>query len=261
MNKIGVILQKEWLELRQERTLILTTLLVPALFTAMPIGMMLILRNTKDDDIMELQAFIQAGGLSGMSVEEIGQVVLGQVFAMLFLIIPMMLPSTIAAYSIVGEKTRRTLEPLLAAPITITDLLTGKTLAALIPSLLMTWLWGLVFIAGMRLLTTSQEVFERIITPGWLILWLACAPVLALICVILTVAISSRATDPRSAQQSASVVILPLMLLLMGQLFGLQVLSPAFAIGATVIVTLIAVTALWFAIRFFRRDTILKRWT
>lgn len=260
MKRIMILLNKEWLELRQERTLVLTTIFVPALLTFLPLVTMFFIRDVSDDDILEFTAFIQSSGLSEYSVPELGQILIGQAFGMIFLIIPIMLPSTIAAYSIVGEKIRRTLEPLLATPITVIELLVGKTLAALLPTVLITWFWGIVYIVGMRLLTTSPDVFAHIITPGWLILWLLCAPMLALIAVVFTVLISSRASDPRSAQQNASILILPLMLLIAGQLFGLQVLSANFALIATAVAALIAGGAMWLAVRVFHRDTILKRW-
>lgn len=260
MKRILILLNKEWLELRQERMLVLTTLFVPALLTFLPLAVMFFIRDVSDDDILEFSAFIQSSGLSDYSVQELGQILVGQSFGMIFLIIPLMLPSTIAAYSIVGEKTRRTLEPLLATPITVIELLAGKTLAALLPSVLVTWLWGVVYMVGMRLLTTSPDVFAHIVTPGWLILWLLCAPMLALIAVVFTVLVSSRASDPRSAQQNASILILPLMLLVAGQLFGLQVLSASFALIATAFAAVIAGVAMWLAVRVFHRDTILKRW-
>ena len=41
----------------------------------------------------------------------------------------------LAAHAIVGEKQARTLEPLLATPITTTELLVAKVLGALVPTL------------------------------------------------------------------------------------------------------------------------------
>ena len=52
---------------------------------------------------------------------------------------PLMVPVTIAAYSIVGEKITRSLEPLLATPVTTTELLLGKGLAAALPGVGTAW--------------------------------------------------------------------------------------------------------------------------
>ena len=51
-------------------------------------------------------------------------------FLILFMLMPLIIPVSIAAYSIVGEKTTRSLEPLLATPVTTAELLVGKSLAA-----------------------------------------------------------------------------------------------------------------------------------
>src|SRR6185369_9700993 len=76
--------------------------------------------------------------LAGMNEQEAGQAIMGQAFSSMFLLMPMILPSIIAAYSIVGEKTNHTLEPLLATPVKTWELLAGKMLASLIPSILLT---------------------------------------------------------------------------------------------------------------------------
>ena len=51
----------------------------------------------------------------------------------MFMLIPLFIPVNIAAYSIVGEKTTHSLEPLLATPISTGELLAGKNLASVIP--------------------------------------------------------------------------------------------------------------------------------
>ena len=92
---------------------------------------------------------------------------MGQAFSSMFLLMPMILPSIIAAYSIVGEKTNHTLEPLLATPVKTWELLTAKMLASFIPSMVLTWLAGSIFVVGVRAGATSVRVFNAIVSPGW----------------------------------------------------------------------------------------------
>src|SRR5439155_27339678 len=54
--------------------------------------------------------------------------------------IPALVPSFVAAYSVVGERQQGTLEPVLTTPIRREELLLGKALAALLPSLLVAYL-------------------------------------------------------------------------------------------------------------------------
>jgi ABC-type Na+ efflux pump permease subunit len=47
--------------------------------------------------------------------------------------IPALVPATLAAYAVVGERQQGTLEPVLSTPIRREELLLGKALAVLIP--------------------------------------------------------------------------------------------------------------------------------
>ena len=261
MHKIGVILRKEWLELRQDRTLLFSTLLPPLLLTLMPIGAAFAQRGTPDSDTAELGIVTADPTLAGLSNLELGQAVIGKQFALLFLLLPLIIPSIIAAYSIVGEKSKRTLEPLLAAPLRTSELLLGKALAALIPAVAVTWVCGAVFVAGMAWVALSPRVLAAIVTPAWLILVLLCAPLLALIAIAASVAISSRVNDPRTAQQLSGFVVVPIAVIFFGQLAGMLVFSTALSLIAAAVLALVAALSTWSAARLFQRETILTKWT
>ncbi len=66
----------------------------------------------------------------------------------IFVVLATVLPSTIAAYSIVGEKVEKTLEPLLATPTTDGEILLGKSIASFIPPILSTWAGASIFMAS-----------------------------------------------------------------------------------------------------------------
>ena len=56
-----------------------------------------------------------------------------------FLLIPAMVPMAIATQSVIGEKTARSLEPQLATPLEVSELLIGKALSAAAPAVVATW--------------------------------------------------------------------------------------------------------------------------
>ena len=58
---------------------------------------------------------------------------------MLFLLTPITGAMALAAHAVVGEKQARTLEPLLATPITTFELLVAKVLGALLPTLVISF--------------------------------------------------------------------------------------------------------------------------
>jgi ABC-2 type transport system permease protein len=264
MRNLSVLLQKEWLEYTRQRGLLFSSLAVPLLLTVVAIGVMIGVRAapTAGDNADVARQLMQVNpALAGMSLEDASQAVMGQTFSTMFLLIPLILPSIIASYCVVGEKLNRTLEPLLATPVETWELLAGKILAALIPSMVLTWACGALYIASVWVSARSPRVFAAIVSPGWLTVFLACTPLLALIAIAVMVAVSSRVNDPRTAQQFSAWVIVPFLGVFFGQLTGVLVLSPPIALGAAGVLVLVAGLAVWGATRIFQREVILTRWT
>jgi ABC-2 type transport system permease protein len=119
----------------------------------------------------------------------------------------------------------------------------------------------MVFIVGMNLLAMSTRVFNAVVSPGWLISLALTTPLLGLITVALTVAVSSRVNDPRTAQQISVIMIIPVMLVFFGQATGLLILSPVLALVGAAVLGVIAVFTVWLAGRVFQRERILTRWS
>ncbi|MDQ2915066.1 MAG: ABC transporter permease subunit [Chloroflexota bacterium] len=258
MKKALIVLEKEWLELRLQRGLLLATLFLPPLITGLAlIGFFLAGK-------VPASAIPQGGPLPpefvGLAPREIGQAIIGKQFSILFLLLPIFIPSVLASYAIVGEKRERTLEPVLATPIRTWELLLGKVLAALIPALAITIASATLFVAGILAFAVTDRIREIIVTPGWILAVLVDTPLLALIGVALIVVLSSRVNDPRTAQQISAVLVVPVLGLLFGQLAGVIVLGPALALGIGAALAAIAVATLWVASRLFQREVILTRW-
>jgi ABC-2 type transport system permease protein len=263
MHNITVLLHKEWLEFKQQRALLLSIIFVPLLLTLIPLIALFAIGlgpSAGNPDEFTRELMMRNPALAGMSESEAAQSVMGQAFSSMFLLMPMILPSIIAAYSIVGEKTNRTLEPLLATPIKTWELLTAKMLASLIPSLALTWLAGLVFIIGVAVAALSQRVFAAVVSPGWLTVLALCTPLLALIAIAAMVAISSRVSDPRTAQQFSAWVVVPFLAVFFGQIAGVLILSPLIAIVAAIMLAVIAGLAVWGVTALFQREVILTKW-
>ncbi len=253
-----MIVAKEWREIVAQRALLSSLVVMPALFALLPIGLLATLPELGDEDRSSLAGL--ASKYSGFTTRELTELAIGQQFGLMLLLLPQLVPAVLAAQSIVGEKVRKTLEPLLATPITTTELLLGKCLSALIPAVGITWLAGGTFALGMASLTSSERVFHAIITPSWLFVLIGSSPLLALIAIALTVLISSRVSDPRAAQQLSALLVLPLVGALAAQAMGVLVLGPAVAAGVLVGLCALALVVLRIAVRMFQREAILTRW-
>lgn len=263
MNKIWEIVLKEWGEVFKNGFVLFTVAFLPLMFTAMPLFILNSMVNGGDisgasgfSDMPE--AFGQVCG--GLSDAECGQVFIVTQFLVLFLIMPIMIPVTFASYSIVGEKTTRTLEPLLATPVTTIELLSGKALAAGIPAMAATWGAYILFGVGASFITTSQAVVQILLKPHWLMAIFALGPLLSIAGISLAVMISSRVNEPRVAEQLSALVVLPVMALFMGQSFGLIQVNQDIIIWMILGLFGIDIALLYFASKLFQRETILTRW-
>jgi len=226
---------------------------------------MLFIFNTVDEDMSSMntgseqltQLFSEI--CSGLSETDCLQVYTLSLFMFMFMIIPVAIPVTIAAYSIVGEKTTHSLEPLLATPIKTSELLLGKALAAVIPAILATWLAYFIFLIGTYFLV-SDAVFRQILDPMWILAIFVVGPLLALLAVCTSLMISSRTTDPRVAEQLSALIVLPLILVVIGQSLGLILINSQVILFIGVIVAVLDVIMVIMTVQLFGRETILTRW-
>src|SRR4051812_28757560 len=180
-NRVLLVVRKEWLDLSRQRSLLVSTLVPPIIFAILPIvvfyftGVATTTIAGVEKGAPPLAARL-GPTFAGMSDREVTQALAGQEFSLLMLLLPAILPSIISSYSVVGEKTERTLEPVLATPIHTWEFLMGKCLTALVPSVLITWLLGIIFVIGVYALAISQRVIEATISPGWVIALLLATP-------------------------------------------------------------------------------------
>lgn len=261
MNKVIEIIRKEWAEVFKNKVVFFTTAFMPLLFTAMPLIILgTVLKGGDPSDVMntipeDLSAF--CGNISEM---ECGQLVVVSQFIILFLIIPVIVPVMITSYSIVGEKTARTLEPLLATPITTIELLAGKALAAAIPALGATWIGFSIFAIGAYMMTKSETILNALLDPSYLIMLFILGPLLSITGISIAVMVSSRSNDPRVAEQLSAFVVLPVMALFIGQTAGWIQINGQMVFWLIFIMLLIDIVLMYFAAQLFERETILTRW-
>ncbi len=145
--------------------------------------------------------------------------------AAMYLLLPLMVVTTIAADSFAGEKERKTLEALLYTPTTDWELLLGKLLSALLPALGITWGGFLVYAVMANL--SAWPVMGRVFFPTteWVILAVWVAPAVAALGLGAMVLISSRARTFQSANQLSALVILPILMLGGAGLMGVMFIS------------------------------------
>lgn len=262
MDKVTTIIRKEWSEVFKNKIVFFSVLFLPLILAVLPLGMLLFFNQAEgmESELNDPEILALAGQMCvGLDMADCTLVYMLNIFVMLFMILPVSIPVTIAAYSIVGEKATRSLEPLLATPITTAELLGAKIAAAVFPAIAATWLAFGVFLTGAWLLT-PPEVFSQFFSAHWLLAIFVVAPLLTLLSSCIAVILSSRVTDPRVAEQLSAVVILPIMLLVIGQSVGLILIDRQIMLLLAGIVLVLDIVVLYLAVRLFQRETILTRW-
>jgi ABC-2 type transport system permease protein len=262
MNKIKAIIIKEWREVFKNKFVFFTVSFLPLMITAIPLAMLYFAGGS--DDFLAVSTAdlpptfgVLCGELDG------GDCMLYYIitqFILLFMMVPVIVPMTIASYSIVGEKTMRTLEPLLVTPVSTLEILVGKGLAGVIPAVLTTWAGYLLYATGAHLMVNNPNVVSKLFDPLWMIAIFVLGPLLSIMGVSIAVMVSSRVNDPRVAEQISGVFVLPVVGLFIGQTTGYILVNQQFILWMTGIVFILDVILFYFAVQIFQRETILSRW-
>jgi ABC-2 type transport system permease protein len=240
-DRVREIVLKDLSELRANRSTLISLVIFPVflLFSA----------------LAQVQSAVAGASPGGADLRDaiLGQTVLAS--SLLMLIAPL-IAVVVGSTGIILEKTNRSLEPLLADPISDSELLWGKALAPLIPALATGYAAFLVlFVAGDAI---AWRTLGGPLYPSIFVLYqmFVLMTLLALIGTFSTVIISSRAKDIRAAQQISMLVVLPVVaaaivgIALAGTSAGLMgVLTVALGLSVGLVVRI--------AIRRFHRESIL----
>src|SRR5688500_2812033 len=221
-HRITAVIENEWAQLTRSKIIIFTTLVPPVLLVAVAL-MLLFLSSLLDADTMlaspDITAFLAANDIAVATLSD-GDAVRAAIlspFLVLFQMIPLVVPITIASYTIIGEKQSRSLEALLATPIQTWELLVGKALAAALPGILVSWYSFSIFAIAARFVVSDTLYGRLVVGPTWMLTITIITPLLTFLAVGLGIIISSRVRDAQSAQQLGSLVILALVGTLVAQ--------------------------------------------
>jgi ABC-2 type transport system permease protein len=258
MKKVWVIVRKEWSEIFKNKYVLLSITLLPMVLVAIPLVFLFITGNP-DAKISGLDDLASSPSFAGMDPRAAAQILLVQQFMFYFLMIPLLVPTYVASYSIIGEKQQRTLEPLLATPMTVTELLLGKSLSALIPAVGVTWFGYAVYVIISRFLT-SFAVWKYIVSPIWVGAILLLGPLLGILAINVAVMVSSRVNDIRVAEQISGMVVIPVVLVGVPLTAAKMLISWPMFLAGLLVVLAVDIVLLIIAVRLFERETILTRW-
>jgi ABC-2 type transport system permease protein len=232
-TRVSAVIRKELTDYRRKRSIVVTMIVMPLLFLVEPIVSIFVDPPTEAPPAMD--KFV--------------------VLPLLYmLLIAVVTPSTLAAFTVVGEREQGTLEPLLTTPLREQELILGKSAAVLIPSVALCYtIYGLFLLAVEA--SAKRDVAAAVFhdRPTLLALFVF-APLVAGWAVVVGLAVSVRATEVRVAQQLGMLASFPMIVVIILLISG--VIHPTFAAAAEYAVGIFVVDLLVLRIvaRMFNRE-------
>jgi ABC-type transport system involved in multi-copper enzyme maturation permease subunit len=228
-RRVWAIVRKEVREYRRNRSIVTGMAILPLVFIIQPLVAVLQLTRSAS---------------SSLAHEHVLLYMLG---------IPALVPVIVAAYAVTGERQQGTLEPALTTPIRREEFLLGKALAALLPSLAIAYAVYAVFIALVVLLA-EPAVASALIQGPDLLAQIVFTPLLATWSIWVGIAISTRSSDIRVAQQVALLASLPPVFAIV--LVAVNVIPPTLglALGSAVLLVILDVVGWRVTSRLFDRE-------
>lgn len=266
LDRVLALMGKELRELRANPSAVIPVAILIVVTIGLPFLLLVVIPRVTseslvaDPGVVRVVTLVSATmpALAALPIAAAVQAFLFQQFLLLFLVTPIVGAVSLAAYSVVGERQGRTLEPLLTTPITTAELLLAKVLASFLPSLAIEAMGFAGYLAGVAAFA-EPGVLGALLTVRTAVLIGLIGPLAALAALQMTIAVSSRVNDPRSAQQIAVILVLPLVAMLIGQIVG------AFIVPTWGLVLMAAALAvLWgllilLSVALFDRERVLTR--
>ena len=268
LGVLGLFVRKEFRDLRSNRQLWPAYFLLPAIAILLPVLLLALLpmltdpaRAGQDGGIdLLLDTVANDPTIRGSSLAEKTARLLLRDLGLFYLLIAVILASGAAALALVREKEQRTLEPILATPLSDSDLLLAKLLAALGPALATAW--GSAAVGSLAGAAMGLVQVHVLILPtlGNLVGWLVLGPALASVSALLALRVSARFTDVPSATQFTGLVVVPVSLIVVAVLGRPAMARPLVGLGGALSIGLLALLLFRANARRFQREEILTRW-
>jgi ABC-type Na+ efflux pump permease subunit len=270
VRAILAIVRKDIKVVVRNKGVMIPMIILPVLFFVIFPGLVGLfapaMENLSEDPLGDMQMMLDnmpvhlESQIAGLDVTQT-IVVLAVVYmlAPMFLIVPMMVASVIAADSFAGEKERKTLEALLYTPATDRELYVAKLLAAWLPALVVTLIGFIIYSVVAN--AAAWQIMGGLFFPNtmWILLVIWVAPGAAGLGLSAMVLASSRAQGFQDAYQIGTVVVLPIVLLLLGQVTGVMYFSVGMVALLGVVFWAIDAILLWIGVRTFQRGELIAR--
>lgn len=209
-RRVRAIVRKEFREYRRKGTIVYGMVIFPIIFLIQPLVSVFALGSSAASQLANHHELLYLLG------------------------IPALVPATLAGYAVVGERQQGTLEPVLTTPVRREEFLLGKALACFVPSVAIAYAVFALFVALVELFA-QPGVAPALLRGSDVIAQIVFTPLLAGWSIWIGIAISTRASEVRVAQQLGLLANLPSVAVTTLIAVGVIPASRAIAIGAAVL--------------------------
>lgn len=246
IEMIRALLWKETRQIGRNRSALLTAGLLPAivLFLA-PIQLMVQFRLAGGRGLEELQ---QAPIPGLASLRDPMDVLIQFMYPLLFVIGGLLLPSLTTTYAIVAERERRSLELLVALPVSVSEILGAKLLAVLV----VTAIVGLPYVSVVLALLLVLGAADVSVVPALLAPFLSAIVLSTAVALLLTL----LARDFRTANNLNGAFIVPALFVTVATLSAVGGPARTYLLSAVLLV--LAAVALFAAMRWISFERYLE---
>jgi ABC-type transport system involved in multi-copper enzyme maturation permease subunit len=187
-RRVRAIFRKELREYRRHTSIVVSVAIFPLIFLIQPLVLIFVAPSSTANTLAQDHLLLY------------------------MLAIPVLAPAMLAAYAVAGERQQGTLEPVLTTPVRREEFLLGKALAVLAPSVAIAYAMYAVFLAFV-LLFARPAVASALIRAPDILIQILLTPLLAAWSTWVALAISTRSSDVRVAQQLSLLGNVPVVML------------------------------------------------
>ncbi len=231
-TRIRAIFRKELREYQRNRSIVLTMAVIPLVFVLGPL----------------INIFALPSDAAGaLRFEHILVYMLG---------IPAIVPAVIASYSVVGERLQGSLEPVLTTPIPRDEFLLAKALAALVPSLLISYVVFIGVVVAIELFAQPGIASSLILGPD-VLAQVIFTPLVAGWSIWVGIAISTKVGEARTAQQLGTFASVPSAIIAALIAYGVIAATLQLAVGAAALLIVLNIAGWRVTSRLFDRERLI----
>jgi ABC-type transport system involved in multi-copper enzyme maturation permease subunit len=203
-RRIRAIFRKEFREYRRTASIVAAMSIIPLIFLIQPLVVVFALPASSSEHLAHEHLLLYLLG------------------------IPALVPVLTAAYAVIGERQQGTLEPMLTTPVRREEILLGKALASLLPSVAVAYAVYAIFIACVRVFA-DPAVASALLQWPQILAQVIFTPLIAAWSIWIGMGISAKSNDVRVSQQLGILGSLPTVVLT--SLIAFDVIHPTLGLA------------------------------